>query len=139
MLDRDEGKRYVAYPDPITHGEPYTIGKGHTGPEVHPGLVWDDNQIEFAFQLDMAEAIDDCNQFFQPWYGEMNPARQTVLESMCFQMGAHRVLEFHDTLRAMREGRYVDAAEGMRNSIWGHQTPLRVGLLAKQMETGIEQ
>jgi len=27
-----------AYPDPATGSHPYTIGYGHTGPEVHPGM-----------------------------------------------------------------------------------------------------
>lgn len=30
LTDR-EGKRLVAYPDPATGGEPYTVGVGHTG------------------------------------------------------------------------------------------------------------
>lgn len=34
-----EGLRLEAYPDPGTGGDPWTIGHGHTGPEVQPGLV----------------------------------------------------------------------------------------------------
>ena len=30
----------AAYPDPGTGGAPWTIGWGHTGPEVVPGLEW---------------------------------------------------------------------------------------------------
>lgn len=33
-----EGVRLTAYPDPGTHGAPWTIGVGHTGPEVKPGM-----------------------------------------------------------------------------------------------------
>lgn len=33
-----EGVRLKAYPDPATHGPPWTIGIGHTGPDVHPLL-----------------------------------------------------------------------------------------------------
>lgn len=33
-----EGERMCAYPDPGTRGAPWTIGYGHTGPEVKPGL-----------------------------------------------------------------------------------------------------
>ncbi len=43
-----EGKRNEAYLDTA---EPpvWTIGYGHTGPEVHEGLVWTDEQVEEAF------------------------------------------------------------------------------------------
>lgn len=34
-----EGWVAKAYPDPATGGAPWTIGWGHTGPEVKPGLV----------------------------------------------------------------------------------------------------
>ncbi|RJF81642.1 hypothetical protein D3877_16060 [Azospirillum cavernae] len=34
-----EGLRLTAYPDPASGGAPWTIGYGHTGPEVRPGLV----------------------------------------------------------------------------------------------------
>lgn len=30
----------VAYPDPGTGGEPWTIGWGSTGPGIHPDVVW---------------------------------------------------------------------------------------------------
>lgn len=45
-----------AYPDPATGGAPWTIGYGHTGPEVKPGLVW---------SKDMAERVllKDLNRF----------------------------------------------------------------------------
>lgn len=31
LIAKHEGLRLSAYPDPATHGEPYTIGFGHTG------------------------------------------------------------------------------------------------------------
>ena len=34
-----EGLVLEAYPDPGTGGDPWTIGYGHTGPEVKPGLI----------------------------------------------------------------------------------------------------
>ena len=38
LIKRFEGCVLQAYPDPATGGEPWTIGYGHTGPEVKPGL-----------------------------------------------------------------------------------------------------
>ena len=48
-----EGRRHQAYPDPATGGAPWTIGIGHTGPEVHKGLTWDDARIDAAFDADL--------------------------------------------------------------------------------------
>lgn len=43
-----------AYPDPGSkNGEPWTIGWGHTGPEVKPGLVWTQAQADAAFIEDL--------------------------------------------------------------------------------------
>jgi lysozyme len=38
LIQGFEGERFCAYPDPATRGAPWTIGYGHTGPEVKPGL-----------------------------------------------------------------------------------------------------
>lgn len=39
LIRSKEGLSLKAYPDPGTGGAPWTIGYGHTGPEVHPGMV----------------------------------------------------------------------------------------------------
>jgi lysozyme len=61
-LEDREGRMHNAYPDPNTGGAPWTIGVGHTGPEVHPGLVWTDAQIDAAFAIDIKrfeKAVND--------------------------------------------------------------------------------
>lgn len=50
LLMLREGKRNNAYLDSV--GVP-TIGVGHTGPDVHLGLVWTDEQVEQAFRADL--------------------------------------------------------------------------------------
>lgn len=54
-----EGKRNKAYRD--TKGI-WTIGVGHTGPEVVEGLVWTDAQVISALQLDIVKCEDAINQ-----------------------------------------------------------------------------
>lgn len=39
LITEFEGERLRAYPDPATGGDPWTIGVGHTGPGVKPGMV----------------------------------------------------------------------------------------------------
>ena len=53
MLEGFEGLRLKAYPD--VRGR-LTIGYGHTGPEVVPGLVWTQQQAAVAEQEDVCWA-----------------------------------------------------------------------------------
>lgn len=138
MLERDEGREHEAYPDPLTHADPWTIGIGHTGPEVYQGLIWTDEQIDAAFASDVAEATRQCQANF-PWFGRLSEPRQAVLISMAFQMGIHRLLGFRNTLAAVRDEHFETAAENMRQSVWAHQTPSRATRLAYQMSSGAWQ
>jgi lysozyme len=137
MLVFEEGYERKAYPDPVSRGAPWTIGIGHTGPEVKGNTVWTDEQIEAAYVEDEREAVQLCYTHFGMWFDKLNDARQAVLVGMMFQMGPSRLLKFTNTLAAMREGRYVDAANGMRASLWARQTPKRVIRVSEQMETGV--
>lgn len=38
LIKEFEGIRLGAYPDPGTNGDPWTIGYGHTGTDVRPGM-----------------------------------------------------------------------------------------------------
>lgn len=58
-LEQREGVRLEAYQD--TRGI-WTIGVGHTGPEVHSGLVWTQQQVDDAFYKDVAWAEDEVNR-----------------------------------------------------------------------------
>jgi lysozyme len=133
MLEREEGRVATAYPDPLTHSDPWTIGVGHTGPEVHAGLVWSDDQIDAALDSDIAKATALCEANF-PWFDAVDEVRQAVIIGMAFQMG-NRLLQFVNTLAAMRDGRWNDAAGGILNSAWAHQTPARAARMARQLET----
>jgi lysozyme len=49
-----EDCRLQAYPDPGSRdGQPWTIGWGHTGPDVKPGTVWTQQQADEAFMADL--------------------------------------------------------------------------------------
>ncbi len=127
-----EGRRCAAYR--CSEGI-WTIGLGHTGPEVCDGLVWTDAQIDAAFDADIAAATRECFEAF-PWATRMNEPRQAVLIGMLFQMGITRVRGFGKALAAMRDERFAHAAHEMLDSRWRVQTPKRAARLAAQMETG---
>ena len=78
-----------------------------------------------------------------PWFDNLDPVRRKVVLDMAFNMGTGIVgisglLAFTNTLRAMKEGRYKDAAAGMLASLWAQQTKTRATRLAKMMETGAD-
>lgn len=53
-----EGCELEAYPDPATKSDPWTIGWGHTGSDVYPGLVITQARAEELFQQDMKKFVD---------------------------------------------------------------------------------
>lgn len=145
MLEREEGRVHEAYPDPLTKADPWTIGIGHTGPEVHKGLVWTDAQIDAAYQRDAWTAIAVCSTL--PWFSTLDAShdfsylnpRQCVLVGMVFQMGGPRVMRFYKALAAMRDEHWATAAAEMLDSSWAKQTPARARRMALQIETGMWQ
>ena len=144
QLVRLEGWEHEAYPDPLTNGDPWTIGVGHTGPEVCKGLVWTDEKIGATLAADIAIKSKQVQDAL-PWFDQLNEPRQAVLIGMCFQMGigsaetGKGLLGFVRTLAAVRDAHYALAADGLRSSRWAKQTPRRANLMARQIETGAWQ
>lgn len=136
MLEREEGRECKAYADKLTGAAPWTIGIGHTAPGVCKTTTWTDAQVDAAFQSDVDKATRGCNEKLSPWFGQLNEARQAVLIGMAFQMGLGGLMGFVHTLASVRDGRYAEAAAGIRSSKWGVQTPARARRMADQMLTG---
>ena len=61
LTEQFEGVRLTAYPDPGTGGDPWTIGYGHTGPEVHSGMTITQEQAENYLAEDVKKAEADVN------------------------------------------------------------------------------
>jgi lysozyme len=48
--------KLAAYPDPgSSNGEPWTIGWGSTGPGIHRGVTWTQQQADDRFKTDLAK------------------------------------------------------------------------------------
>ena len=133
-LKRDEGLRLSAYPDPLSHGEPYTVGYGHTG-GVHPGTVWTQAQADAQLSADVAhtEASLDIHL---PWWRTLDGVRQDVICEMAFNMGVASLCQFHNTLGAIQRQDWPAAKAGMLASLWATQVGNRAKRLAEQMLTG---
>lgn len=54
LIETNEGKVLHSYPDPATGGDPWTAGFGHTGPDVHPGMVVSEAQCDAWLEEDLA-------------------------------------------------------------------------------------
>jgi len=46
LIHKWEGCKLTAYPDPATGGDPWTVGWGATGPNIHQGTVWTQEQAD---------------------------------------------------------------------------------------------
>lgn len=88
---------------------------------------------------DLKDSERDCDSFI-PWWRDLDPVRQRVMVELMFNMGwgggVRGLSTFKNTLRAVREGRYTDAANGLRHSHWASQVKGRADRIARQMETG---
>jgi len=86
LLKTWEGCRLVAYPDPATGSAPWTIGYGHTGPEVMAGLTITQEEAEAWLMNDVAAAERSLERLLS---GVALSARQRdALISFCFNVGA---------------------------------------------------
>ena len=52
-----EAMKLTAYPDPGTGGAPWTIGVGHTGPDVYPGMIISEEQGYQLLHDDVRTAV----------------------------------------------------------------------------------
>lgn len=129
----DEGLRVRAYAD---GGGVWTIGVGHTGPEVRHGLVWTREACLKALDSDIAR-IEQGLDTRLPWWRRLSAQRQDVLANMGFNLGVEGLLGFRHTLEAARAGDYTAAAADMLASEpWRSQVGARADRLAAQMRTG---
>ena len=53
MIKEFEGCELKSYPDPGTGGAPWTVGYGHTGPEVVPGMTISQPEAEHLLIQDL--------------------------------------------------------------------------------------
>lgn len=128
QLTVDEGKR----------NKTYRCSAGYLSVGVGRNLDANglrDSEIDFMLENDIT-AVEQQLDRALPWWRKMSDARQEVLANMTFNMGIGTMLTFKNTLKAMEQGRYADAADGMKNSLWYHQVGDRAKRLEKMMRAG---
>jgi len=130
QLIQHEGQRSKAYQD--SRGI-WTIGVGHnleanpiSDMAIHQVLSDDITEIEGRLDLNL------------PWWRSLSEVRQRVLADMCFNLGIGKLLGFNNTLAAIANGRYSDAAALMLQSTWAAQVGKRAKRLSRMMESDKE-
>ena len=71
------------------------------------------------------------------WFAGLDAVRQSVIETMAYNMGVDGVLEFRDMIAAIEARDWPEAAQQMRASEWRVQVGDRALVLARIMETGV--
>ena len=85
LLKTWEGCRLSAYPDPASGGAPWTIGYGHTGPDVVPGLTITQQKADAFLQKDVADAANAVERLL-PDVALLARQRDALI-SFCFNVG----------------------------------------------------
>ena len=85
LTESFEGCKLTAYPDPGTGGAPWTIGYGHTGPDVHPGLTITQEQAEELLMQDTQKAAAAVNAKVT---GDITQEEFDALVDFVFNVGA---------------------------------------------------
>ncbi|MGC9198829.1 MAG: lysozyme [Acidobacteriaceae bacterium] len=111
MTRRFEGYRAEAYQDA---GGVWTIGYGHTGSDVHGGLVWTREQAEAALMRDIAGSVAWVNRVVSQ---RLEQHQFDALVDFCFNCGAGS-LERSTLLRKVNAGEMEEAAAQFE--LWVH-------------------
>ena len=86
LLKTWEGCRLEAYPDPASGAGPWTIGYGHTGAAIRPGLRISQAQAEAWLQADVIRAEAAVDRLLHGVV--LKPRQRDALVSFCFNVGA---------------------------------------------------
>lgn len=106
LVKQFEGKRLTAYPDPATGGAPWTIGYGHTGADVHPGMTITDAEADRLLENDLARIADGVDRLLQV---SLTQEQFDALVCFAYNVGLGN-LGKSTLLKLVNQGRFVDAA-----------------------------
>lgn len=126
-LKREEGFSAHAY---LCSENRLTIGYGRNVDELG-GIGISPDEADLLLRNDIDRTIAECEQW--EWFGDLQPAQQSVLIQLCFQLGYPRLTKFKRMLAALAEQDYDTAADELLDSRFAEQVPRRANRLAEQM------
>lgn len=129
----NEGCRLTAYQD---GGGVWTIGWGHTGPDILEGLVWPQDKADAFFEVDYHNAEVDARKDAHEFWDVLCEQRRAVLADMAFQIGGHGLSKFVDMLAAMKAEDWNEASRALKDSLLFTEVPMREGRNIEILLTG---
>jgi lysozyme len=114
LIKESEKLRLDSYPDPATGGDPWTIGWGHTGSDIVPGMRVTQEQAELYFALDIEKiekCINNCVSI------QLTQGQFDALCSFVFNLGC-MALRNSTLLRKLNASDNLGAAEEFKK--WDH-------------------
>ena len=130
MLRRHEGVRNFVYLD--SEGLE-TIGVGRCIAEGSLGLS--DDEVDYLLANDLKRCIEELKRTFD-WYDKLDPVRQDVMISLCFNLGLTRLLKFEKALAGMENSDWETARAEFMDSRWSTQVGQRAVELTDMLVTG---
>ncbi len=103
----NEGCVLTAYPDPVSNGEPWTIGYGATGPNIREGLVWTQEQAD----ADLSARLTVIgNTILGHSKCALNDNQLAALCDFAYNEGLWALLGKSTLWRVLNQGDYEEAA-----------------------------
>ena len=126
-LKREEGFSAHCY---ICTAGKNSVGYGRNI-DADGGIGISEEEADYLLRNDIDRTIAECEQW--EWFGDLQPAQQSVLIQLCFQLGYPRLTKFKRMLAALAEQDYDTAADELLDSRFAEQVPRRANRLAEQM------
>ena len=131
FTENEEGKRYQVYKCTAgknTIGIGWNIDANPLPPDIAKYLQENgrilDEHIDRLWAISIGRAIADCKKLF-PNYDLFSPNRKIALTDFVFQVGLTTAREFVNTIKAINDGKWQEAADRMMKSAWFNQVPNR--------------
>ena len=126
VLKVDEGLSLKPY---FCTSDKLSIGFGRNIEDM--GIT--EEEAEFLLNNDIKRTTNEVIDNF-PWFGGLSDVRQCVVVSMVFNLGLPKFKEFKNTIAAIEQNNFVEAAREMLDSTWAKQVGQRADRLANAMD-----
>jgi lysozyme len=133
MLRLDEGYERQPYKDTMGF---WTIGVGHfLGKDLHK-MALSDRVIRAMLEEDIDNAWADVFKIFGTDAESWPFPRQLALLNLSFNLGGKKLAQFNNTIAAIKDGRWGDAADHLGKSLWAKQVKSRSIRVIHMVRTG---
>ncbi len=105
LIKSFEKCRLEAYPDPVSGGDPWTIGWGHTGPDIKKGVVWTQEDADARFEKDLDRVVKYLRSIVR---SSLTDNQFSACVSLCYNVGSGNFVT--STLLRLLNSYHLDAA-----------------------------